>query len=129
CPMSRSSVIFRSWPSVATTAATEVYRCPKVSTHPTPRSSPSCRTRITARSLPPPAPRCNGKLPLSLFQTSRPMTAKYLGCLLAIGLACCNQPQTTTTPQTPIPYGDNAAAGHYLDTRGFKMYYETYGEG
>lgn len=26
-------------------------------------------------------------------------------------------------------YGNNAAAGHYLSTRGFKLYYETYGEG
>ena len=29
----------------------------------------------------------------------------------------------------PIFYGDNKAAGHYLDTRGVKLYYETYGEG
>jgi len=27
------------------------------------------------------------------------------------------------------PYGDNKAAGHYLNTRGFSMYYETYGQG
>jgi pimeloyl-ACP methyl ester carboxylesterase len=26
-------------------------------------------------------------------------------------------------------YGNNPAAGHYLYTRGFKLYYETYGEG
>ena len=26
-------------------------------------------------------------------------------------------------------YGDNPAAGHYLSTRGFKLYYETYGQG
>src|SRR6185437_10714196 len=26
-------------------------------------------------------------------------------------------------------YGNNPAAGHYLSTRGFKLYYETYGEG
>lgn len=26
-------------------------------------------------------------------------------------------------------YGRNEQAGHYLDTRGFRMYYETYGEG
>jgi pimeloyl-ACP methyl ester carboxylesterase len=32
-------------------------------------------------------------------------------------------------PQSAIAYGDNPAAGHYLDTRGFKMYYETYGQG
>ena len=28
-----------------------------------------------------------------------------------------------------VPYGNNPAAGHYLDTRGFKLYYETYGQG
>ena len=28
-----------------------------------------------------------------------------------------------------IHYGDNSAAGHYLSTRGFKLYYETYGQG
>ena len=28
-----------------------------------------------------------------------------------------------------IHYGDNPAAGHYLFTRGFKLYYETYGQG
>jgi pimeloyl-ACP methyl ester carboxylesterase len=27
------------------------------------------------------------------------------------------------------PYGNHPAAGHYLDTRGFKLYYETYGQG
>ena len=29
----------------------------------------------------------------------------------------------------PVPYGHNKAAGHYLATRGFKLYYETYGKG
>ena len=28
-----------------------------------------------------------------------------------------------------VPYGNNPAAGHYLQTRGFRMYYETYGQG
>jgi pimeloyl-ACP methyl ester carboxylesterase len=28
-----------------------------------------------------------------------------------------------------VPYGNNPQAGHYLDTRGFKLYYETYGQG
>jgi len=27
------------------------------------------------------------------------------------------------------PYGSNDAAGHYLSTRGFKLYYEVYGQG
>jgi pimeloyl-ACP methyl ester carboxylesterase len=34
---------------------------------------------------------------------------------------------TTTLGQ--IKYGDNKNAGHYLTSRGFKMYYETYGNG
>ena len=33
------------------------------------------------------------------------------------------------TQTTTAQYGNNAAAGHYLATRGFKLYYETYGEG
>src|SRR6266850_863197 len=28
-----------------------------------------------------------------------------------------------------LQYGDNKAAGHYLTTRGIKLYYETYGQG
>ncbi|HXB06120.1 MAG TPA: alpha/beta hydrolase [Puia sp.] len=28
-----------------------------------------------------------------------------------------------------IPYGSNKAAGHYLNTRGIRLYYETYGKG
>jgi pimeloyl-ACP methyl ester carboxylesterase len=28
-----------------------------------------------------------------------------------------------------VPYGNNPAAGRYLETRGFKLYYETYGQG
>ena len=31
--------------------------------------------------------------------------------------------------QPRIVYGSNKAAGHYLNTRGFKMYYESYGKG
>jgi pimeloyl-ACP methyl ester carboxylesterase len=33
------------------------------------------------------------------------------------------------TTHAQIHYGDNPAAGHYLTTRGFKLYYETYGQG
>ncbi len=33
----------------------------------------------------------------------------------------------TLAAQTP--YGNNPAAGHYFDARGFKLYYETYGQG
>ncbi len=42
-------------------------------------------------------------------------------------LAVCANMACTTTAQGP--YGNNPAAGHYLDTRGFKLYYETYGQG
>ena len=45
--------------------------------------------------------------------------------LLALGFSACHP----TQPAAPVVYGDNPAAGHYLNTRGFKMYYETYGEG
>ncbi len=33
------------------------------------------------------------------------------------------------SPQAKIEYGNNKAAGHYLTTRGFNMYYEIYGSG
>jgi pimeloyl-ACP methyl ester carboxylesterase len=49
------------------------------------------------------------------------MPAKALFCLLSLCLYF--------NGDTQVPYGDNKAAGHYLDTRGFKMYYETYGQG
>src|SRR5580704_1093447 len=50
------------------------------------------------------------------------MSARNLVCLFSLLLYCCTQ-------QARVIYGDNAAAGHFLDTRGFKMYYGTYGEG
>ena len=34
-----------------------------------------------------------------------------------------------TAAQTPVPYGNNPAAGHYQLVRGVKLYYETYGQG
>ena len=52
----------------------------------------------------------------------RPFTA-LLPMLLAL-LAFSIQPCTAQ-----VPYGNNPAAGHYLNTRGFKLYYETYGQG
>jgi pimeloyl-ACP methyl ester carboxylesterase len=33
------------------------------------------------------------------------------------------------TSQAQTPYGNNPVAGHYLPTRGFRLYYETYGQG
>lgn len=36
---------------------------------------------------------------------------------------------TTTMANAQVSYGNNKAAGHYLDTRGIKLYYETYGQG
>lgn len=44
-------------------------------------------------------------------------------CLLLLSL------QTLFAQNKGIPYGNNPAAGHYLNTRGFKMYYEVYGQG
>src|SRR5579875_1175102 len=38
-------------------------------------------------------------------------------------IACAQSPFDTTM------YGRNEKAGHYLNTRGFRMYYETYGQG
>jgi pimeloyl-ACP methyl ester carboxylesterase len=39
------------------------------------------------------------------------------------------QAQSEQSPFETTLYGRNSAAGHYLETRGFKMYYETYGKG
>ncbi|ALW86680.1 alpha/beta hydrolase [Hymenobacter sedentarius] len=43
-----------------------------------------------------------------------------LFCLLFSGLLAVGQ---------PVPYGNNAAAGHYQLVRGVKLYYEVYGKG
>jgi pimeloyl-ACP methyl ester carboxylesterase len=45
--------------------------------------------------------------------------------LLVVVCCACRQAQ----PSSQVVYGDNAARGHYLDTRGIRLYYETYGEG
>lgn len=37
--------------------------------------------------------------------------------------------QTTPSPATAIPYGNNPNAGHYLNTGDAKIYYEVYGQG
>jgi hypothetical protein len=37
--------------------------------------------------------------------------------------------QNQVSPFDTTIYGRNEAVGKYLNTRGFKMYYETYGEG
>jgi pimeloyl-ACP methyl ester carboxylesterase len=49
----------------------------------------------------------------------RPSTLFLLLLLVLFGQISSAQPH----------YGNNPAAGHYLSTRGFKLYYETYGEG
>ena len=41
-------------------------------------------------------------------------------------IACKGQ---STSPFDTTIYGRNVKAGHYINTRGFKMYYETYGKG
>jgi pimeloyl-ACP methyl ester carboxylesterase len=46
-------------------------------------------------------------------------------CLLLTGFV---QAQDAAVKDT-VPYGHNAATGHYLSTRGFKLYYEIYGSG
>lgn len=39
------------------------------------------------------------------------------------------QPVQSQPAQAKAAYGNNPAAGHYLPTRGFRLYYETYGQG
>jgi len=43
--------------------------------------------------------------------------------------AAAQTPALAQPPTVQSHYGDNPAAGHYLETRGFKLYYETYGKG
>lgn len=61
------------------------------------------------------------------------MTIRNLFCVAILFISACDQRQAPQSqagqPQDGVVYGDNPAAGHYLDTRGFKMYYETYGQG
>jgi pimeloyl-ACP methyl ester carboxylesterase len=45
--------------------------------------------------------------------------------LFALTFGACRQ----NGSNTPVAYGDNAASGHYVNTRGIRLYYETYGEG
>ena len=48
---------------------------------------------------------------------------------LCFALACSNLLYAQVSPFDTTIYGRNAAAGHILETRGFKMYYEIYGQG
>jgi len=54
------------------------------------------------------------------------MHFRFIVILLLAGVA---QMAIAQTGEAPVPYGHNKAAGHYLDTRGFKLYYEVYGQG
>src|SRR4051812_37235924 len=49
--------------------------------------------------------------------------------LLALLMFVCLTSCKGQSPFDTTIYGRNAKAGHYLTTRGFKMYYEIYGEG
>jgi pimeloyl-ACP methyl ester carboxylesterase len=49
------------------------------------------------------------------------MTNKLLLLLFLCCYCLCSRSQ--------VVYGDNKAAGHYLTTRGIRLYYETYGQG
>src|SRR5258708_1334442 len=56
---------------------------------------------------------------------------RLLALILLAGIAQTAFAQTAPAQTTParISYGNNKAAGHYLDTRGFRLYYEIYGQG
>lgn len=49
--------------------------------------------------------------------------------ITAITISLATSAQTKVNPFDTTHYGKNDAAGHYIKTRGFKMYYETYGKG
>ncbi len=53
-------------------------------------------------------------------------------CIFLMFILCCTIHPFAQQGESPFDktiYGRNPAAGHYLNTRGFKMYYETYGKG
>jgi pimeloyl-ACP methyl ester carboxylesterase len=62
---------------------------------------------------------------LSLADNPSTMRARSIVMLFILGCCACRQTQQAT----PVVYGDNAAAGHFLNTRGIRLYYENYGEG
>jgi pimeloyl-ACP methyl ester carboxylesterase len=49
--------------------------------------------------------------------------------LIAVAVILTLSTQAQSDPFAGSIYGKNAQAGHYIKTRGFKMYYETYGSG
>ena len=49
--------------------------------------------------------------------------------ILCISIFCLNILSAQQSPFDTTIYGRNDAAGHWLQTRGFKMYYEIYGQG
>ncbi len=48
---------------------------------------------------------------------------------LLIALFCFTQVACAQSPFDTSMYGRNEKAGKYINTRGFRMYYETYGSG
>ncbi len=54
---------------------------------------------------------------------------KLFFCIVVMLFAIALHAQSTSTSTDKIAYGNNSKAGKYFDNRGFKMYYETYGNG
>ena len=57
------------------------------------------------------------------------MKLKITFLLILVTLIKLSFAQQGKSPSDTIKYGNNPAAGKYVDIRGFKMYYETYGQG
>src|SRR5580704_14696189 len=57
------------------------------------------------------------------------MRISRLFLLILLTLTAQRLTAQTQPAAPPATYGNNPAAGHYLATRGFKLYYETYGQG
>jgi pimeloyl-ACP methyl ester carboxylesterase len=51
---------------------------------------------------------------------------KHFSMILALSILGL---QASAQTSAKVPYGNNPAAGHYLSTRGIRLYYEVYGEG
>ena len=57
------------------------------------------------------------------------LCSPFLKSLLTASLALCVFAAAVNAEEKPVPYGDNAAAGHYYAIRGIKIYCEIYGSG
>src|SRR3954452_13426080 len=60
------------------------------------------------------------------------MKSLLLAAVVALYIVCfssCSSPASSSSAIDSTLFGNNEKAGKYVNTRGFRMYYETYGSG